>query len=423
MKYFLRILLVLVVAVACVTVAYYYTNGKTLETNNQTSLTTVTKAPATEKNSDRELLASLEDEDFYLYKSSDTIILTHNKKEYEYYNWSSYIDSEEPTLYYNDFDDDGEKELLVKAVCDVNESTKEYTYEMYYLDPVTDENGNDDFEVTLLSKSFYSQLLDEQIAMEISQLKTCNKIVQFAMNFAGNGIHYDKETGITKEGHAGYFSALQDSKGNYLTVDTWSKGVGEYSVDDDNVININVKINVSYKDTTSTQQAGSIHFKLAKKSDGDFYIASKSLVFNASDSYKVADPTVVNTDEWQYVENNADKSTPTSDTIINWVKYDTHYNANTTTQTIDFSSNSTEAKYLKSIEITNNSVVLTAKEEFAFDTSYSSGEFSVIINDEYNIAYTAELSVNGNNQIVTIKFDRNYAQNEINSLSINYGTK
>jgi hypothetical protein len=259
--------------------------------------------------------------------------------------------------------------------------------------------------------------------MEISQLKTCNKIVQFAMNFAGNGIHYDKETGITKEGHAGYFSALQDSKGNYLTVDTWSKGVGEYSVDDDNVININVKINVSYKDTTSTQQAGSIHFKLAKKSDGDFYIASKSLVFNASDSYKVADPTVVNTDEWQYVENNADKSTPTSDTIINWVKYDTHYNANTTTQTIDFSSNSTEAKYLKSIEITNNSVVLTAKEEFAFDTSYSSGEFSVIINDEYNIAYTAELSVNGNNQIVTIKFDRNYAQNEINSLSINYGTK
>ena len=66
MKYFLRILIVLVLAVGVVFGVYYYTNQDAFEKNDAPKLTTVSKPAATEKNSNRVLLASLEDEDFYL---------------------------------------------------------------------------------------------------------------------------------------------------------------------------------------------------------------------------------------------------------------------------------------------------------------------------------------------------------------------
>lgn len=424
MKYFLRILLVLVLAVAAVTGSYYYTTGKTLGNSaNQADLTTVSKQPATEKNAGKKLIASLEDEDFYLYKSDDIVILTHNNKSYEYYNWSRYIDTEEPELYYHDFDKDNQKELLVRSVGSIDEATKQNIYELYYLDPITDDDGSEAFDVTLLSHRFYTNLLDKGIIEEVSQLKTCRKIGQFVMNFASKGIKYDKATGIAKDAHSGYFSVPKNNNGEYLTIDSWSKGNGLYYVDDDNVINFEIDVNISFVDSDYVQQAGKIKLKLDKNQTGSFYIAQKTLKFVPNKQYIVADPTIVNTEHWSYVENNANKSTDSNDLVIDWLKYETSFNPSITTQTVSFGNGAADANGLKCIEVTDNKVVLTAKEAYTFDSSYLNGQYSVILNDKYDIAYTSQLSVEDNVQIITIQFDRSYGKDEIKSLKINYGSK
>lgn len=424
MKYFLRVLLVLVLAVAAVLGSYYYTTGKTISSGtSQSDLTTVTKPPATEKNAGRVLLASLKKRNIFLYKNGDTIILTQDNKTYEFTNWSRYFDTEKPKLYYRDFDHDGERELLIRAVDYIVDETNQNAYALYFLDPVVNSDGEEDLEVTLLSRSFYSKILSESIVEEITQLKTCHKTGQFAMNFASKGIHYDKKTGLTTDEHAGYFSVLQDDNGEYLTIDTWSKGIGNYYIDDDNVINLEIDIYVNYKDSDLVQNAGKIKMKLDKNTDSSFFIAQKTLVFEADDKYAVADPTIVNTEKWVYLENNSNKSTQNNgDLVIDWLRYDTKFKPSINTQTVDFDSIG-DVKGLKSIEISDSQLVLTAKEAYTFDTSYSNGRFAVILNDKYDISYTASLSVEDNIQIVTIQFDRSYGKEEIESLSISYGAK
>ena len=106
MKYFLRVLLVLVIAVAVVCGFYTYKNGGIEKSTADTSLTTVTKLAATEKNGNKTLIASLKNEGFYLYKSDGTKILEHDSKSYEFKNWNIDEHAEEPKMYYMDFDGD-----------------------------------------------------------------------------------------------------------------------------------------------------------------------------------------------------------------------------------------------------------------------------------------------------------------------------
>lgn len=427
MKYFLRIILVLVVAVGVVFGVYYYTNGGLPDTD-EVSLTTVTKPAATEKNSDRELLASLEDEGFYLYKSSKKVILIHNDNEFEYSNWSSMIDAEPPEMYYADFDSDDEKELLIKAVGEENSSTGEYIYNLYLLNPGKDDDGNEIFTVSMASRSTWVNILDEYIVEELSQLKTSSKIAQFAMTNAGASIAYNKTTGIAENGHAGYFRALQDSDGKYMTVSKWSKGTGVYTITEDNKIEVDISIDVSYKESNAVQSAGNIHFELSLDKNNAFYPTEKSLLFLPADKYKVSDPKTADTSVWSYTENNSDKSNPSGDLVIDWLKYTLKYDSTITTQTQSYAAQATDMKNISKLVITNSCIELTAKAGSTFDKdSAGKGEFSVIINegtdDEYDIAYTAAVSKKGNNEVLKITFDKSYPKKEIKSVSINYGAK
>ena len=77
MKYFLRVFIVLVLAAGVIFGVFRYTHPEAFENNSTPELTTVSKPAATEKNSNRVLLASLKDEDFYLYKGSKGVLLQH----------------------------------------------------------------------------------------------------------------------------------------------------------------------------------------------------------------------------------------------------------------------------------------------------------------------------------------------------------
>ncbi len=422
MKYFIRILFVFVLAVGVVTGVYYYTTGGSSSENEAVSLTTVTKLPATEKNSNRVLLASLEKDDFKLYKSNRVIILTHGDKEYEFNNWSSMIAEETPELYYHDFDGDDAKELLIRAVEDYSETANQYIYCLYILDPVVDESGKENFKVIFAGKEEWSNIFDEQIKLEVSQLKKCKKFVQFAMDLRSNTIKYDKQTGIAKNDHKGYAKALSDGA-KYLTVDRMSRDNGIYSIDKDNKINVDVDINVTYKEKSLTQKIGVVHFQLSLK-NSDLSVTSKSMYFTANEQYKISDPNITAVVPWSYTENNSNKSAVSGSGVVDWLKCKTKFDPSIATQTVTYEDNTTDVDHIASITITESYVQLIAKQGCTFDTSViEKGEYSVVINqgteNEYDIAYNTEVSGN----VLKINFDKTYSTEEIKELSVNFGTK
>lgn len=425
MKYFLRVLFVLVVATGVVTGMYYYTAGGSTagQDKDAVSLTTVTKPPATEKNSNRVLLASLEKEKFYLYKGDRGIVLVHGDKEFQFYNWNSaMIDEESPNLYYADFDGDDTKELIIRAVDGVNDSTKSYIYCLYILDPVIDDKGNESYDVTLADKEDWATIFSDQIKLEVSQLKKCNKFVQFAMDLRSKSIKYDRETGLAQSGHTGYARALS-SGGKYLEVDQMTKENGIYTIDKDNKINVDVDIDVSYKGTGVTQRIGTIHFQLTLN-NSKLYVTNRSMYFTANKDYKICDPNIAASSAWSYTENNSNKSAVTGNGVVDWLKCETSFDPSVSTQTVTYANNNTDIDHIASVTITESYVQLVAKQNCTFDANaIKNGDYSVIINagtdNEYDIAYNTE--VNGN--ILKINFDKTYSNDEIDELIINFGAK
>lgn len=428
MKYFLKVMTALVLAVAVVFGVYYYTDKKPNDEKAQNvSLTTVSKAPATEKNSNLKLIASLEKEGFYLYKGNKSVILKHKDKEFEFDNWNSNIDLETPKMYYANFDDDKEKELIIRAVGAVNQETKEYIYDLYILNP-KQNTKEEEYDVILATHNTWSKILNSNIREEVTQLKRCKKILQIAMDVVAAPISYDKKTGVAKTGYRGYARALQDSNGNYLTIDKWEKGRGVYSISEDNKICVDVPVNVRYKESKAVQKIGFIHFEFNFDKSNKLAVTRRSMVFTAAKEYQVSSQINETKEKWTYTENNSDKSTPSSDTIIDWIKYKTAYSPSLITQTTSFAGKGTDINGISKIVITQEYIELTAKKGMEFaKSSAEKGEFSVIMNEGYksecDIAYKAAIGEKDGVQTLKISFDKKYSKKELGSITVNYATK
>ena len=298
------------------------------------------------------------------------------------------------------------------------------------LDPKTDSNKKTTYKVTQAAQNTWSNILNNVLFEELTQLKSCNKILQFAMNYSSKSIPYDKTTGIVsgEVGSVGYLRALQDSKGNYLKIDNWYKGTGIYTVNDKGKISISVDINIKYKSSDTVQQGGKIVFGLDYSEKNGFYPAKKSLEFKPQSEYKVADPRNAAAKSWSYTENNIDKTAPKTNTVIDWISYSEKFDSSVTTQSKSFAAENTDINSVSKIVLTDKYIELTSKPDTQFDTdSVNKREFSVIINekkdDEYEIAYTATITQSGKSQVLKINFDRAYAAKEIKSFKVNFGIK
>lgn len=423
MKYFFRVLLVILVAGGVITGAYFITHNA--QKNPTPYLTTATKPAATEKNANKKLIASIEDEKIYLYTSDDAIILDFKGKVYEYTDWNKNITLEPPEMHYGNFDGDEAKELVIKGV-DYIADDKTTIYSLYYLDPIVDD-GKDDFVVILFNRDSWSKLIDSGMKTEISQLISSKKTGQFVMDYADQNISYDKATGLTVNEHVGFFKVLRNANGEYLTIDKWSRGNGIYSVTDDNKITCEVPIIVSYKSSNDTQVCGTLSFGLQIGLQNKKYISAKSLLFKASDDYKISDPRTADNTAWSYREQNSNRSSPKKKTI-DWINYTPKFDKSITTQTVDFSAGGSDMNAISSLSITQGGMELTAKTGFSFSDSYKKGDFSVIINsgtnNEYEISLDAKVSKSkAGNEVLTISFDKAYPISEIDSIQINYGTR
>jgi hypothetical protein len=423
MKYFLKVFIVLILAVGVVFGVYRYTNPAAFQNKSSMELTTVSKPAATEKNSNRVLLASLEEEEFYLYKGSIGVLLKHGNNEFTFTNWSKSIDAEAPEMRFADFNNDGKKELAIKAVSEEKENGG-FIYDIYILTPKTDSEGKESFDVALASRNTWTSILENNITEEMRQLKNCKKIIQFSMISKGKSLTYNKETGIATNGYSGYARALQDKSGQYLTVSQWAKGDGIYSISNDNKICISININISYNNSSTLQNAGVIYFELFLNEENKFQVTEKTMVFKPNNEYRVSDPTKTATESWSFEENNSNKSASASSGVIQWIKYSPEYSADTFAQTQDYSSQISDINKIKKIYICESYAILSAKQGYTFDESaIKSGEYSVVINDDIDISYTAELTNTGGVQAIKITFDKAYPQSEINKITFNYGTK
>lgn len=425
MKNFLKILFVLVASAGIVCYAYYGIHGK-LPINEVAPETTVTKAPATEKFGNKLLISSIPGDDIYLYKVGNNVLLTVDSKQFEFDNWSSDIDAVEPQIFYENFDEDDENEIVIKAV--EYKSNKDFVYCVYYLDPVMKNGKLKDFDVSFMNRSTWVGILDSLLVEEVSQLKTSSKIVQFTMNHKSIGITYDKNTGLATNGYSGYFSALQDKNGKYLTIADWDMGIGEYTVSADNCIFVDIPITVSYKETKDVQLAGKIHFQLEKSNKGNIVVSQKSLVFVPNSDYLVSSQENYAREPWSYTERNSDSIVDEDDTNLDWIKYKTAFDHSITTQTISYSSATTDIKNCSMLTVTESYVEIVAKPGCKFSNSANKGEFSVIINEgknnQFDISYTAEISTDKKGvETLRINFDKKYTKGEISTLTVNYGAK
>lgn len=428
MKYFLRILLVLVLSVAVVFGVYFAnTRGETTRQNADVTLTTVTKPPVTEIKDDKILLAEYE-EGFKLYKQNDLIIFNDGKRDFEFDGWSKLITEERPVLYYHDFDNDKEKELIFEVASRQLEDGN-FEHDLYYLDKNSGKYGDKDdykYSVSLVSRNTWNNILRVLIIEEMFQLKKCDKIVQFAMCYHDEILKYDKQTGVNINGYSGYFKALQNKQtGEYYKIKSWSIDRGKVYINNDNDVCCKAYINVTYFGTDQVQQPGYIYFELFPKND-EFLVTPHSMVFKSFDDSKVSSQQSVAESDWLICRENISQNAYVSgDNVIDWVKFGFNVKDNVSYEKIDFGTNDSEIRNCAKFEISNNSIKIIAKPGYVFDEEMiKRRDFSIVINKgtpgdagENEISYDGVVSVDENGrEVLEVSFDKSYPLEEMRRL-------
>lgn len=434
MKYFLRVLFVLLLAIAVVFGVYCYTDTKNSDVQGgNANLTTVTKPPVTEKGRDRVLLKELEQdgEKFSIYQCDKDTIVIHNGKEYVFHDWSKYIAVEDLEMHYMNYDtNDKESELAIRIPSTTNLETGEYLYDIYVLDFFTNDDGEEDVDLRVASEISWRTILNNAIKMELSQPSFCPKFVQVAMAY-----RWDKNIGYDEEGMAdsvyhAYAHALKDGKGGYLETDRWSFGQGMYTFTDEGEIRVDIDVRVLYKGSSVEQDIGAIHFELIINNANEFACQQKTMGFKANAEYRSLRPNKKSDEKWQYVEQNEDKTvSEAGDKVIDWISYTFEYDPEISENTVSYAEDETEMRNIYKTVFTNEYIKLYAKKGYSFGTTpVETGDYEVVINNDvkkkrYEISYKADITEENGREVLTIYFERSYPENYFETVTINYNTE
>lgn len=423
MKYFGTIILTLVVAVGMIVGVYYYFNGYN-EPKSSVTLTTAATKETTE-NSNKVFLAENKDGDFKLYKQGKKVLLEHNGKTNEFTGWSEYIDAEKPKMYYADFDNDGERELLIQVVSGNNlyGGETKYSYDLYILSPQQQENGDYEYTIVQANRDTWRQPFEQYIKCGVNQLKKDKSRIQVVMDNASNTISYNEDTGISTSKYVGYARADKNNEGNYKTLARWDKGNGKYVIDG-NKITVEIDIRVTYEDEKTASVIGKIYCGLVLESS-EFSIRANSVYFEASEDRRVTDPRETASENWKYTIDNIATAASSTDTNINWIEAEFEVPSSGSSDEKSFVSMESEIKSVDSIEITNRKIVLTAKDGFNFvNSNVTSGDYSVSVtldDVDYDIVSSAEVSTSGSNSVLTFTLDKSYKRSHLKNISIKFG--
>lgn len=426
MRKIARILLVVMLAGCSMFASYFVAQSAVKSDRSSAALTTVSKAPVTEKNSDRILLVEDKKADYHFYKQGKNIILVHKGNDYIFENWSPYIDIEKPELYMRQLDTDDPLELVVKGVECVNEDGS-YSYCIYVINEIVREDGTIKYSVNALTRGSTKQVVDEKAKIEISQSPLCKKMGYVAFCYINDAVDYDRDTGVPKS-YYNAFHIIQDENGNYPTLDGWERGVAEYTVEQDGIF-VTFPITIKYKDTSLVQQVGYVKCMIGVDQYSNTYIAPKTMSFRPNIEYG-AYRNGYDDKQWQSVWKNSNKATG-GDSVIDFVQAQLYVSSEL--ETTDFSKSKSDLNKLAGIVVTQDEVMLYAKEGYTFSKDLlDSKEFSVPLEHQvdgdnsynYDVAYEASISKSKKGtEILTIKLDQPYRRGDIDKININFGVK
>lgn len=423
---FVYALLVLALTVASVFCAYLVADK--VSRTDLGAKTTVTKLAETEKPGERILIIEDNDKDYHFYKQDDKVVMTHSDKEYTFENWGDNIMLEPAKLVISDIDSDDEDEVMIQVAA--YEYDNEIYHSVYVLNHYINGLGESTYKVNAITPTSAINLFDERIKMQLTQDKACPKNGIFAASHIYDTIEYDRDTGLPKKYYY-MFKTLSDGKGGYLKPTGWTKGRADCTLndtDDKTLFAVTTfPIIVQYSDSV-TQNAGYFKLGIYVDKNGQTDILGSSASFKAYKEYGLYKYDF-DGKKWTSTVNNSNKTVP-RDKKIDFVEFVSSYKDGVTT--VNFAENNSDLNSLSSITATESYIELTAKNGCSFDKSLvESQQYSLLLsidsyneNNNYDISYTASVSKNSSgNEVLRINFDKQYSQEKMGMLALNFGVK
>lgn len=415
MKKILPLIAVLIAVVIAFAFSVSYKNKKAQENHVEN---VITKANSTEPLK-KELIAENKESGYKLFFDGETATLVSaDNTELAFSSWKKAIAVAAPELYYNDFDGDGSKELIIKVVDNSNRVTGKtvYSYELYLITPKT-VDGVKKLEYSIARESTWKDVFNSAIKFEVTQLKT-KKFLQFAMNDYNENITYDEETGLTDNKYVSYAQALCDTKKQYYTILKYNRGLGVYNILEDGTITLDIQVIVNYNESTENHHIGNIHTEMMI-ADGEFRVKPKTISFETLEEYKVSDPRETAKENWSYTINNTSPASSSNSKVLKSI--DTSFTVSTSALHSQqrLAGETSDIKNADHIIFSQNGVSVIPKEGFSFDkTMLDEGRFSVLINDgKDDISYAGAIRDN----TLFIYFDKTYDRDKLGRVQIIFG--
>lgn len=427
MKKIVAIVLAVALAVGVFAFSVIYRNKKN-EEQHQSLLTVSTQEDQQDSTQSSQSVLVSDDGEYELFIDGDVVEVVKGDYRIEMNNWVDSFNTELPKIVSKDVDGDDENELLLRVYAAKHandDGTKTSIYAIFLLDPVVNADGEKTFETATANTNTWTLPFGQTVRAEVTQLKSCKKILQFAMESVENEITYD-EDGLGTGDYVGYAAALSDSKRNYYTLEDWSLGQGVYDLDEEGNITLQIQVLAEYKEIEEKQIMGFINCKI-QFADGAFSIVPKQIYFEASDLYKVTDPRDAADTKWSVTLKNTASRPDFQNNSIDWIDCTFDVSSMSSNQNQSFSSITSKIKCVDTVKFTQSSITLTAKEGYSFyANAVENGSFSVILNegekDEIDIAYTCNIEKDGSTSVLVIQLDGNYAKSDLESVTIKLGT-
>lgn len=388
----------------------------------QNTLESTSDAPSS-NNNDRELteddiIAKTDDGLYKLYYKNDIAAITYKDASLNIYSIGKSIELETPVFYYHDFDKDGKKDLIIRMIDNYDASIKKdfNTYTLVFVKPIEQDDGS--FVITTFSANakLWKTTFKNAVKEQMSQLKNTNKFIQYVMTNPTSAIEYDENTGISTNKYVGFAKADCDEAKNYYNVTGYYKGLGDYNIDENGKISLEIQLFVNYKETENPVQIGNLHCTLGIDVD-HFYIEQNSISFVPLDGYEITDPRNTAKEDWSYpIENQS--SSNSNDKVINSFKAELDISENLDSDKYYFHLMEGELANVESIDFTQSDVTLTPKKGFSFDEEQlKSGKFAVTDINDMDISDGASI----NNGRLIINFDKAYSKYELEKVTVTFG--
>lgn len=169
MKKILPLIAILIAVIIAFAFSVSYKNKKAQE-NNANYITTEAKSTEPKTN---KLIAENKESGYKLFFDGETATLVSaDNLELAFSSWKKSIAIAVPELYYNDFDGDGNKELIIRTVDSSTKVTGKtvYSYELYLITRQT-VDGVKKLQYSIARESTWKDVFNNAIKFEVTQLK------------------------------------------------------------------------------------------------------------------------------------------------------------------------------------------------------------------------------------------------------------